>query len=112
MSADRADDAAPPASPMFERMPLLGMLFDFDTRWRAFRNAHRRNPEVDQLHELYRPLAQEANRLGMVDLFTGRFGGTADAREAFARCVDLARAAGVPWTDIVEVVNRSGEAGK
>jgi hypothetical protein len=110
-------DAAPAAEPtsgsrLFESMPLLGMLLAFDTRWRAFRIGHRRNDEVAQLHELFRPMAAEIHRLGMVEQFTGRFSFSGDAKETFTRCVEAARKAGLEWPDLVEIVNKAGEDGK
>lgn len=104
--------AEPTGSALFQSMPLLGLLLAFDTRWRAFRLGHRRNDEVSHLHELFRPLAAEIHRLGMVEQFTGRFGFQGDAKATFERCVESARKAGLDWTEIVEIVNRSGEAGK
>lgn len=102
----------PTGTKLFQSMPLLGMLLDFDTRWRLFRQIHRRSDEVDQLHALYRPIVAEVNRLGMVEQFTGRLSFEGDAKDAFTRCVEMARKAGMPWQDIVEIVNQSGEAGK
>ena len=109
-----AADAAerPAGSPLFQSMPLIGLMLAFDTSWRLFRDGHRRSEQVAELHELYRALASEINRLGMVEKFTGRFSFEGDAKEAFARCVELARGAGLEWPDIVEIVNKSGEAGK
>lgn len=113
MSTD-ASAAAEPAigSALYRNMPLLAMLFAFDTRWRAFRQNHKHSAPVDELQELYRPILAEANRLGMVQLFTGRGAFEGDVREAFARSVELARGAGLPWPEIVEIVNKTGEAGK
>lgn len=114
MSAvDAPHQAEPrPGSRLFESMPLLGMLLAFDTRWRAFRMGHRRNDEVGQLHELFRPMAAEIHRLGMVEQFTGRFSFQGDAKETFERCVEAARKAGLEWPDIVEIVNKAGEDGR
>lgn len=107
-----AEPQAPPSSALFESMPLLGMLLAFDTRWRAFRQMHRRNDELTELHELFRVLSAEIHRLGLVEQFTGRLGFKGDAKEAFARCLELAIGAGLQWPDIVETVNKSGEARK
>jgi hypothetical protein len=104
--------AEPAGSALFRQMPLLELMLAFDTRWRAFRSIHRRSEDVAELHELYRPIMQEVHRLGMVELFTGRGAFKGDAKEAFERCLDLARGSGLAWPDIVEVVNRSGEAGR
>lgn len=104
--------AEPKGSPLFESMPVLGMLLAFDMRWRLFRGAHRRNDEITELHELYRDLSAEIHRLGLVEQFTGRLGFKGDAKDAFARCLELARGAGLQWPDIVEIVNRAGEAGQ
>lgn len=107
-----AEPVAATTSALFESMPLLGMLLAFDTRWRWFRALHRRNDELAELHELYRDLSAEIHRLGLVEQFTARHGFKGDAREAFARCVRLAAGAGLTWPDIVEIVNKSGEAGQ
>jgi hypothetical protein len=113
MSADTAVAAEPEiGSPLFRSMPLLGLVLDFDTRWRAFRQAHRRNDEVTELHEFYRPIIAEVHRLGMVELLTGRGSFDGDAKAAFERCLELARKAGLEWPDIVAAVNAAGEAGK
>jgi hypothetical protein len=114
MAPDTAAAQPELGSALYRNMPLLALLLAFDTRWRAFRQIHRRSDDVDELHELYRPILQEVNRLGMVELFTGRGGGAfqGDAREAFTHCLDLARRSGLAWPDIVEIVNKSGEAGK
>jgi len=110
--AQAQGSAEPTGSAVFQRMPLIGMLLAFDTHWRLFRDGHRRNGAVADLHELYRELAAECHRLGLVEQFTGRLSFQGDAKEAFARCVELARGAGVTWPEIVEVVNKAGEAGK
>lgn len=102
----------PVGSPLFRSYPLLGLLLAFDTSWRAFRQSHRRNDDVAALHELFRPIAQEIHRLGMVELFTGRGSFQSDAKADFERCLELARGAGLEWPDIVEIVNKSGEAAK
>lgn len=111
--APAVDDAAPPIGPdPFETFPLLGLLFAFDTSWRAYRIRHPRNEDLAALHELFRPLSAEIHRLGMVDKFTGRLSFKGDAREVFDRCLEVARGAGLQWPDIVEAVNKAGEAGK
>lgn len=109
-----AVEVAPPliAPDPFETFPLLGLLFAFDTSWRAYRNRHPRNEELHALHELFRPLSAEIHRLGLVDKFTGRLSFKGDAREVFDRCLEVARGAGLQWPDIVEAVNKCGEAGK
>lgn len=112
MSTEADIAPQPSGSALFQSMPLIGLMLAFDTTWRLFRDGHRRSEQVGELHELYRAMAAEINRLGMVEQFTGRFGFKGDAKEAFARCVELARGAGLEWPDIVEIVNRSGEAGK
>lgn len=104
--------AEPTGSRLFESMPVLGMLLAFDMRWRVFRAGHRRNDDVSELHELYRDLSAEIHRLGLVEQFTGRLAFKGDAKDAFERCLELARGAGLQWPDIVETVNRAGEAGQ
>lgn len=110
--APSAELASGTGSKLFQSMPVLGLLLAFDTRWRLFRDSHRRNEGVAELHELFRDLSTEIHRLGLVEQFTGRFSFDGDAGEAFARCLELARGAGLQWPEIVEIVNRSGEAGK
>lgn len=107
-----AETIAPATSALFESMPLLGMLLAFDTKWRAFRQMHRRNDELAALHELYRDLSAEIHRLGLVEQFTARHGFKGDAKAAFERCVELAVGAGLEWPDIVQIVNNASEARK
>ncbi len=107
-----AEPLAPATSALFESMPLIGLLLAFDTRWRAFRQMHRRNDELGELHELFRNLSAEIHRLGLVEQFTGRLAFKGDAKQAFARCLQLAIGAGLEWPDIVEIVNSSGEVRK
>lgn len=110
--ASAAEAVTATSSLLFQSMPLLGMLLAFDTRWRAFRTIHRRSDDVDALHELFRPMAAEIHRLGLVEQFTGRFAFQGDARETFALCLEAARKAGLQWPDIVELVNKAGESGR
>jgi len=113
VEAPAADAAPPPIGPdPFETFPLLGLLFAFDTSWRAYRNRHPRNEELHALHELFRPLSAEIHRLGLVDKFTGRLSFKGDAGEVFDRCLEVARGAGLNWHDIAQAVNRAGQAGK
>lgn len=107
-----AEPISPATSALFESMPLIGMLLAFDTRWRWFRQMHRRNDELAALHELYRDLSAEIHRLGLVEQFTARHGFKGDAKAAFVRCVELAIGAGLEWPDIVQIVNNASEARK
>jgi len=106
------DTASIPVRPALGVQPVIEKLLDFDTAWRRFRDLHRRNDAVAELHDLYRDLHGEVNRLAMVDLLTGRLVFEGDARGAFEQCLALARSAGLQWTDVVEIVNRAGEAGQ
>lgn len=113
VEAPAAEAAVTPIGPdPFETFPLLGLLFAFDTAWRGYRARHPRNDELAALHELFRPMASEIHRLGLVDKFTGRLSFSGDVREVFERCLDLARGAGLQWPDIVEAVNKAGESGR
>ncbi|MCA0303500.1 MAG: hypothetical protein LCH95_13945 [Proteobacteria bacterium] len=104
--------SAATARPALGVQPVIEKLLEFDVAWRRFRDLHRRNDLVAELHELYRDLHSEVNRLAMVDLLTGRLVFEGDARAAFEQCLALARASGLQWPDVVEIVNRSGERGQ
>lgn len=113
VEAPTAEATVTPIGPdPFETFPLLGLLFAFDTAWRSYRARHPRNEELADLHELFRPMVSEIHRLGLVDKFTGRLSFKGDAQDVFARCLELARGAGLQWPDIVEAVNKAGESGR